>query len=501
MSSKLRPVNELLADFIAQAPFRNAHTRQRRESRLDLIAGEKFFKATLDEVRLHYAERFTRSILERFDLDDAMHFHEAVLSRELTGSMTYEKQRDHAAHTLNNYLLGWFFFSHCKKLRDAVGTAIGKRRKWEGEQSLHTRFGNVWVWASLLHDVGYLLEGNVQRVSPEVQHASIVAGARVIQDYFDHRFWFEVSGGSLDLRDELCAKNPAQDLVPRIDGSSIASVATSLSRIPVTKELQEAVAQALRADDKSLPEPLHSDAFRLWHQHFAMYDTKEADATTQMTMANRVDSVRRWFEGVLWDGYPAEGFRILDHGVCSGLILLQFSTFYFSVLEKARQNKASPWSRKWFEDEQDRANVKPRFWWDSVVWGTGAAAVHNIVQVALKYQDDAPAADVQTHRYPEMKKLALDEDPIAYLGLLVDLLQEWDRYSVRRGTYVLSRGRPSTKLPLQSCEVEMGEEADRVVLDVGSEDIAKRIIKDLTLCLTNWEELVEIRPEPQPRRK
>lgn len=501
MSSELRPVNDLLAEFIAHGPFLDGHTRQDRKCYLDNDEGQKFFKATLDEVRLHYAERFTRRILERFDLDDAMHFHEAVLSRELTGSMSYEKQRDHAAHTLNNYLLGWFFFVHSEKFQAAVGMAIEKRRKWDKQESLRSRFGSVWVWASLLHDVGYLLEGNLQRVSPEVQHASIVAGARVIQDYFDHRFWFEVSGGSIDLRDELCPRSTESDFVPRIDASSIASVATSLSRIPVTQELTQAVAVTLHEDEKSLPEPLHRDAFRLWHQHFAMYDPNPAPAAPKMTMANRIEAVRGWFEGILWDGYPAEGFRILDHGVCSGLILLQFSTFYFSILEQAKTNPTGPWSKKWVEDEQARAKVKPRFWWDSVVWGTGAAAIHNIVQVALKYQKDVSGAEAPTHRYPKMEKLTLDEDPIAYLGLLVDLLQEWDRYSVRRGTYVLSRGRPSTKLPLQSCEVKMGEEGGRVVLDVGSEDAAERITKELTLCLTNWDELVEIRPTFQSRGK
>lgn len=491
MSSKLRPVNEQMARFIAQKPFLEAHTRQSEPSRLDKVAGEKFLMATLDEVRLHYAERFARSILDRFDLDDAMHFHEAVLSRELTGSMAYEKQRDHAAHTLNNYLLGWFLFVHCQNLRDAVGEALRKRRTWKTIGSLRARFGNVWVWASLLHDVGYLLEGNILRVSPEVQHASIIAGARVIQDYFEHRFWFEVSGRSIDLRDELIAINADRVLVPQIDASSIASVATSLSRIPVTKELQSAVVKALSTDRRSLTEPLPHDAFHLWHQHFAMYDNKKA----KMPMATRIDTVRRWFEGIIWDGYPAEGFRILDHGVCSGLILLQFSTFYFAVLESARQNEALPWCSEWVKSEQDRAKVKPRFWWDSVVWGTGAAAVHNIVQVALKYQEDAPSEE-QTPRYPKMEKLTLDEDPIAYLGLLVDLLQDWDRYSVRRGTYVLSRGRPSTRLPLQSCEVKMGAENGRVVFDVGSKDAAKRMLKDLKLCLTNWEDLVEIRPNP-----
>lgn len=498
MSSELLPVNQAMAAFIKQGTFDTAHTRKDGKRFLDPVAGEKFLQATLDEVRLHYAERFARSILERFDLDDAMHFREAVLSRELTGNMAYEKQRDHAAHTLNNYLLGWYLFEHCGKLKDAIGEAIKKRRNWSNTESLRARFGNVWVWASLLHDVGYLLEGNVPRVSPEIQHASVAAGARVIQDYFDHRFWFEVNGRSIDLRDELCANDAALSIVPLFDTSSIASVATSLSRIPVTKGLQNAVLGALRQDPaikESVPPSLHQDAFRLWSQHFAMYDSPDVP----MPMAQRIDVVRRWFEGILWDGFPAEGFRILDHGVCSGLILLQFSTFYFSILQKAEQAKDSPKCSEWYQSEQSKA-VQWRLWWDSVLWGTGAAAIHNIVQVALKYQKEFPSAD-QTPRYPKMEKLTLKEDPIAYLGLLVDLLQDWDRYSVRRGAYVLSRGRPSTKLPLQSCDVMIGHTGGKVVIDAGSVDSAERITKELDLCLVEWGELVTVTSVSAPKAK
>lgn len=481
MPSALRLVNEEMAKFITQTPFLVAHTRKDGECPLDKNAGESFLKATLDEVRLYHAENFTRSILTRFDLDDAMHFHEAVLSREMTGNMAYERQRDHAAHTLNNYLLGCYLFEKSEMLKAAVHEAVAARRPIS-PGSLRSRFGNVWIWASLLHDIGYLLEGNVPRVSPDVQHAAVAAGARVVQDYFDHRFWFEVNACSIDLRHTLCERAAAPVTVPRIDGSSMASVATSLMRMPITEALRDEVRAELGA-----PIDLPYDAFKLWQQHFAMYHPRGGNAP----MAKRIRQVRSWFESTLWDGYPGEGFRILDHGVCSGLMQLQFSTFYFTMLANARRE---PTAKDWLKSEKARADVKMSRWWENVVWGTGAAAVHNIVQVALKNQGAVPKTPA--YRYPKATRLTLDEDPIAYLGLLVDLLQDWDRYSVRRGAYVLSRGRSASKIPLQSSDVRMGldKKSGRVVFDLGNNGAAERMREELELFLTNWKALVEIRP-------
>jgi hypothetical protein len=50
-------------------------------------------------------------ILQRTDIEEAAYFWQAVLRREITGNVTYSRQRDHFAHTLYNYLMGWYFFS------------------------------------------------------------------------------------------------------------------------------------------------------------------------------------------------------------------------------------------------------------------------------------------------------------------------------------------------------------------------------------------------------
>lgn len=70
-----------------------------------------FLYANMDELRLHHAEKYADAILKISDHDDAMYFRHGVLRRELSGDMDYDRQRDHASHTLNNYLFGWYLAS------------------------------------------------------------------------------------------------------------------------------------------------------------------------------------------------------------------------------------------------------------------------------------------------------------------------------------------------------------------------------------------------------
>jgi hypothetical protein len=87
----------------------------------------QFLTATMDEVRLATSSRVALDILNTIGISDAAHFREAVLRRELSGNIAYSRQRDHSAHTLYNYLLGWYFFTHSPPLRKALTKEFEKR--------------------------------------------------------------------------------------------------------------------------------------------------------------------------------------------------------------------------------------------------------------------------------------------------------------------------------------------------------------------------------------
>jgi hypothetical protein len=78
------------------------------------------------------------------------------------------------------------------------------------------------------------------------------------------------------------------------------------------------------------------------------------------------------------------------------------------------------------------------------------------------------------------------EEPLAYLGILVDILQEWDRNYVARAS-------PLTGVsPLQGIDVTAEATGDMLRLDFGSERNGK-ITQELDWALKDWTSIVEIK--------
>jgi hypothetical protein len=382
-------------------------------SRLSL---DKFLDASMDEVRLYWADQYVQDVLHLRDVDDAGHFRHGVMRREVGGEVAYPRQRDHSAHTLNNYLLGWYIFDRIPRVREEFTRHFQLRRARRGqepEEKVDRGFANVWHWVSLLHDIGYLFEGGVDVRSTGVQDAQIRRGVEVIRDYFQHRFWMEIRFGSFAQRERLLSMTKVTP--PEFIDKSLGGVADSLRMLPDLSKLQLAVQRDLKKAGHFIPKVLAEknglarDCFDLWAAHYRAYGSDN--------MAERMKRLDEAFHRLVWGGLPVAGIRVLDHAVCSGLVLLQFSTFYYllhaSLPETAPGNVTD---RKIREDflGRDGIRYKPRQWWTIHTWGTAAAAIHNLVQVSSKWPE----------AYPKIPKLVLTEDPIAWLGVLVDILEE-----------------------------------------------------------------------------
>jgi hypothetical protein len=74
---------------------------------------DQFLGARLDQDRVRFAEDYAALVLELTDLSDATYFRRGVWRKETVPATVYPRQRDHAVHTVHNYLLGWYFFIHC----------------------------------------------------------------------------------------------------------------------------------------------------------------------------------------------------------------------------------------------------------------------------------------------------------------------------------------------------------------------------------------------------
>lgn len=443
---------------------------------------KKFLFATMDEVRLRYAASCTKAILKSSDIDDADHFRQGLLRREITKDVAYPKQRDHSAHTLYNYLMGWYIYKNCPTAKNKIQEHF-RRRDWE-EEGIY--FINIWPFVSLLHDVGYLFEGSLNPLSTDIQSKQVNIGAEVANDYFNHRFWMESDADSIYDRERLRIIADVRE--PDFSNHSVVGVADTLRSLGDLEKLRTAVKGERAVNGKPSHDPdylnmkngLPGDAFDLWQRHYEYYGFD--------SMVERIRSLRSVFESLIRDGLGNTGLRILDHGVCSGLLLLMYSTFYFRMYFGLGDTPPTDENDKNIWNRFRRANIinppspilEPTYdslwWWTGIIWATAATALHNIQQLRDKGA-----------QYSDIKRLSLDEDALAYLGILVDSIQEWDRYTVSRESIIAG------SLPLQGIDVKLSSEKGRVHINYGDSDRASKVKQSLDVALSDeWNEIINI---------
>jgi hypothetical protein len=474
-------VVELLKDFALNGPYNDWHKAQfdwkasvtsqpnvYEQAKRHL---ERFFNATMDEVRLFEASTYVSTVLELTDVEDYDHFRQGVLRREVSGEIAYQKQRDHSGHTLYNYLLGWFFYAKSRVVQDEFKRAIDRRKITIDDQNYI--FADLWAYVSLLHDIGYLFEGNLAPLSSKVQDDQVRLGADVAQEYFDHRFWTALDLAGVD--DKNTALRLSKVSIPQLESRSMAGLAFSLRSLGNLDELRQELNDVKIL--QLLPpianeDGLAQDAFELWRQNYEFYGAK--------SMLARIDYLEHSFLDLMRHGFANTGIRVLDHGVCSGLMLLLASTFYFRVAfgkhtktEPSNERRKRAWKK--LNKNSSQHGYQPEFWWQATIWASAATAVHNVAQ-------SRPSVRI---RKPHPGPLSINEDPLAYLGILVDILQEWDRNNVARTSPVTGDS------PLQGIDVTADLKGDKLSLDFGPERNGK-VAKELNWALKDWNLIVEI---------
>lgn len=419
----------------------------------------KFLHSTMDETRLAHSRTAADAVLWISHLDDASYFRDAVLRRELLRHVSYQKHRDHSAHTLNNYLLGWYIFDHSAIIRDEFARVALLRQ----EERADDLFFHIWPHVSLLHDVGYVFEGSSDSQSSDYHSDHTAAGARVIKDFFDHAFWVEIG---LSPMDRDAARTIIGDTEVRFASGNLNDLARDLRRLSDITDL--------------IPDDIGktSDAFLLWERHFRSFGMTE--------MADRIRVTQFLFERCYIDGLGQSGLRILDHGVCSGLLLLQHSTLYFKLrrqLKKDDNEAHRDLKKRFFEQEAGEIGLgysdDSSHWWKNIVWATGSCMIHNVVQM------EPGQIPSRAQRVP---KLSIKDDPLAFLGILVDCVQEWDRYQVERKSVWNNR------LPLQGNELTIASKDGKIEITYPDKQWATKVRDNLGIALQGWGDVLVIKP-------
>lgn len=125
-----------------------------------------------------------------------------------------------------------------------------------------------------------------------------------------------------------------------------------------------------------------------------------------------------------------------------------------------------------------QCKLRPDFWYKKILWATAASAIHAIIQkpeykkqcqkhlnIKLKKVEEFELNELNELKNSKQRQEDLDEelnklkigfhdDPLAFLGVFIDVLQEWDRYKVKgRGEAAFTGTEP-----LQSTDVYLGSE-------------------------------------------
>ena len=527
------------------------HWKSKRLSSVAVIQEDlyEFFEAELDEVRLKKANSFATYALYISDNRNLAYFRDAVAKREYTADIEFTRQRDHAVHTLYNYILGWYIFEHSDlwwtfkdhfkhKLEINLDISSNEKNFYElnkfctiGDEfedyiGLVNEFGDVWPIASLLHDIGYILEGNLSSASSEVENERVSNGSKIIHDYFNHWFWRDIA---IDFR---AAKNIANSLgvmMPDFRHSrSLASLGDHLCDIGscenIRKKLKTALVTSISNPDPLVIPPeiipyrsiqekygLNREAFSLWEEHYKFFKCTK--------MGDILKIVHTVYKSAMWTGSD-QGIRSLNHGVCSGLITLQALTFFHELfwgfyrfkwkLFAKKQNiypSCNRVSKEMLEVFRKnitedyvpgpiiiRGGLQPDSWFKKVLWATASSAIHDVIQL-----EDYEVNCTKYHPDGTHLKIGHKDDPLAFLGVLVDILQEWDRYTVSGESAF------SSATLLQSHEVVLPDTdndktkpivlyyPERVdIIDFPKKDFPKDIKKVLERCLSKWSLIVKV---------
>jgi len=423
---------------------------------------KKFLNATMDEVRLQRASELARDTLRLPAFDEVIPFRVAVLRREAGADISYDKQRDHSAHTIYNWLLGWLFYQHSDSLRQAMNEATEARGLCEGGlgRTPVDAFGDVWTYASILHDIGYLFEGGIGRLAWETHHETAKRGALVVNDFFNNRIWHE--WGIHAAADRQLIRNCDYEFLTLPTDGSLGGIIDGLQKMGGLDPLLEDVGKVV----PNLPtlSGKYVTAFELWAAHYEHLGKKE--------MVKYVGDTQQAFADLAYNGLKTAGVRVIDHGVAGGLLLLQLITMYYgarSALSRSSAKLSSAGSAS-FMGSAGGVDYNPAFWWGGILWGTFATAVHNVQQAMPQ------------------EKLKLEDDPMAYLGILVDILQEWDRYAVQRGAVL------AHEPALQGVDVPATIAAKGVLTVKLPEKRCEKAIEDLDKALERWDRLLALEP-------
>jgi hypothetical protein len=396
-------VNETLLRHMATGGGAAYALRNSADS--DLIGSiAELFGARSDIRRLDKAQQVARAILRVNDFGEMMAFRDIVAQQELRRIITYSKQKDHTAHTVYLYILGIWFFDHVTELR----SAITRRSGCANDTSTCDWFLFHWLYASLLHDIGYAF----------YDLSDDTAEDRALIDRVFTWEWLESSIGSSAGVDR---KLPEKTLA-KLRGVHEKWWKTYGNKMPrPTAEYRDGACVAVL--ERLAAAPWLGDLYDEW---------KGLDIFDILMIGPQAD-LREYAMTIAQEGYQKGGNGCVDHAVASGLLLFQYSSYWYWLM-----NALGP-------ETVEFRHATEGFDYNLDVIRSIADACRSVAYHNVQLSVNGGAKILQS--------VTLKSQPILYLAILCDELQVWDRYPA--GDALLRKFQQAAAASLEGGDIEL----------------------------------------------
>jgi hypothetical protein len=421
--------------------------------------------------RLHAVQDLSNNIFDTaHSWPELGYLRTVVLNREIAGHMRYGQYRDHTIHSCLAFVLGAYLVETVDAVRrcaeqnmDRVELAKCMNRLTGYSTDRRRRLAAFalsmqdLVLSVLHHDIGYLFEGAYDPKAPWSSNGDLSKAAMAMSDFF-LREWPEhyFVGGTAEAYAFYSVFPP-----PVIDATSLSAAAQSL--------------RTVRFVDDATPGRLTvRDAFDVFRTSAGLR------GAAKVSWTSKIDYMEHAFERLAWEGIPKDSMRLLDHGVASGLLLLQLSTYVYEaakiacgrtslpVTDDVRRALARGLRRVLSKDPQDLT----REHYESSVRRIAGAAFHNM----------SPSWHQRGNRAFPLRRRMLG---VLYLPMLLDVLQDWDR-----PPYPLDMRRRT--LDGLSVRGKCGPGRGPFQLYVADAARRRAIAKDLNSRLSGWRHMVRL---------
>ena len=421
---------------------------------------EAFFSAGNDIKRLDAAQTLAADILLENDFVEMIALRDIVAQQELRRQIKYPRQKDHTTHTVSLYLLGVWLYDNLPKFQSSFASKIGLVRELtiiKGSKpsiitdTLDHEFLFQWVFASLLHDVGYVFFDLTAETAQDRQAIGALFS------------WDQVKACYDNLSNDC--ENALRAAFAEWHHRFSPTEAFPLSSAKTPAEILRWLVSAPWLGD-IVPSTAGRDLF----------DVLEL---------NDLPLLRKYASHVAEYGYAPVvngGGACVDHAVGSALLLLRYTSFWYWLLKHVEDNAPAFLLQATRGFNYDLQNLP-----SSIIPACRAVSFHNI----------QPTVPFANEIIPLIK---LSTEPLMFLSILCDELQIWDRPPA--GVEHLKDYRKYAKSAFDGSDLQIvcnGPTAmakASLTIRANAEiqaSIDKKLRETMQSRLPGWTELIEIR--------